>query len=110
MELLVALAIVVLVIGASFEFFRSYLRSEHRATEKLNAIRLAQNIEARIGLDLPLEEMKGQPTNSSMKWSYTVSPRASSIEQEQVLFDVQIRIFSDGRANELYRLDTVKIR
>lgn len=101
-EIIVALAILAVALGALFQAFSTGLRATAVADRKAAAVMLAQSLLDRIGQDIPLAAgERAGVSEGGLRWSIAIAPspliapdrRADSPLQP---FDVVVTVTGDG--------------
>ncbi|WP_421779345.1 prepilin-type N-terminal cleavage/methylation domain-containing protein [Kiloniella litopenaei] len=110
LELLIALAIVLLVVGGAFEFYRSYLKSERIARNTLEAVTLANNLTARIGHDIVLSDEIKKGQKGLYFWEYELEALPAAADAKLIPYKVKVTVFWGDNAKRHFSLDTVKLR
>ncbi len=115
-EVLVALAIVVLALGSLLEIFSTSLRGVRRAEAYTEAVLLAESKLAAMGIETPLEEggQRGR-FDDRFRWRTTVRPfthRPDAIRKEDSLaaYEVDITVlWGTGKEDRSVSLTTVRL-
>ena len=102
-EIIVALAILAVALGALFQAFSGGLQATAVAGRQAAAVMLAQSLLDRIGQDIPL--VAGEQTGVSedgLRWSIAIAPspliaRERRADSPLLPFDVLVTVAADGR-------------
>ncbi|MCI0430487.1 MAG: prepilin-type N-terminal cleavage/methylation domain-containing protein [Rhodospirillales bacterium] len=101
-EIVVALAILAVALGALFQAFSGGLRATAVADRRAAAVMLAQSLLDRIGQDIPLAagEQAGE-SGDGLHWSITVVPSPLIAPERRadspvIPFDVEVSVAADG--------------
>jgi general secretion pathway protein I len=112
LEVLVALAVLAVSLGALFDAFGGTLRGVERADQMRTATLLARATLAAVGSEIPLEtgELDGRYTNGFV-WRLQMTPHPGTTEDSLVAaYAVRLIVsWPEGSATRSLRLETLRL-
>jgi general secretion pathway protein I len=111
LELLIALVIVFLVVGASYQYFQVYLKGVVQAEDTLMAITIAKNLSAQLGVSTPLQPGELRGDSGRYHWRIDIAPIEPAGEPTiRQTYKVRISVFGTHGAQPRFSLATVKLQ